>query len=181
MKRISQSPLAELFMGILSGSLGITALVCPERMLNELIVIYGIAAVILGISDIAHYAGFADLTGFCPILSLSSGVLSVMFGIMLIANPNVGKWALTLLLPLWLIAHCISSLALSGLNVYRSKSEICLSAVLNTVGIIIGAVMLVSPRLSFMTLSAVSRILGVYLILLGIRKLIAAIDMWRRQ
>ena len=79
-------------------------------MLSGLVVVYGIIAIALGIEDIVVYVRLSRFTGFGPMLSLIAGILSVMCGIMLLANPNVGKWALTILMPIWFIAHCISGL-----------------------------------------------------------------------
>lgn len=105
---------AELIIGLLLIFLGIFTLARPEGMLTGVIVIYGIIAVILGVSDIVLYVKLEKFTGFGPMMSLISGILSVMCGIMLIANPNVGKWALTIMMPVWFIAHCISRLAHLG-------------------------------------------------------------------
>ena len=79
-------------------------------MLSGLVAVYGIIAIALGIEDIVVYVRLSRFTGFGPMLSLIAGILSVMCGIMLLANPNVGKWALTILMPIWFIAHCISGL-----------------------------------------------------------------------
>ena len=55
--------------------------------------------------------------GFGPTVSLISGILSVMAGAMLLVYPNAGKWVLSLLFPIWFIAHCLSRL--SHLNTIR--------------------------------------------------------------
>ena len=44
--------------------------------------------------------------GFGPTISLISGILSVLAGMILLVHPAAGKWALALLLPMWFIAHC---------------------------------------------------------------------------
>ncbi len=79
--------------------LGIFAFIRPESTLTGAVVIYGVIAIVMGIEDLVVYARLSRFIGFGPMLSLISGILSVMCGVMLIANPNVGKWALTILLP----------------------------------------------------------------------------------
>ena len=94
MRRRSGFGWSELVEGILLVLLGIFSFVKPDSMLTGVVVIYGLIAIIMGIEDIVVYVRLARFTGFGPMLSLISGILSVMCGIMLLANPNVGKWAL---------------------------------------------------------------------------------------
>lgn len=165
----------ELIIGLLLILLGVFTLARPESMLTGIIVIYGIIAVILGISDIILYVKLEKFTGFGPMMSLISGILSVMCGIMLIANPNVGKWALTVMLPVWFIAHCISGLAHTG-TIRLMTNSFCYYCllILNILGLILGILMLISPALSFLTIRAISYIAAAYLILFGVESVIAA-------
>ena len=100
----------ELIVGVLLLLLGVFTLLRPERILTGAVVIYGLIAVVLGVEDILVYMRLARFTGLRPVLSLITGILSVMCGVMLLANPDVGKWALTVLFPIWFLAHCISGL-----------------------------------------------------------------------
>ena len=111
MKRKNGFGWSELIVGVLLILLGIFAFIRPESMLTGAVVI----AIVMGIEDLVVYARLSRFIGFSPMLSLISGILSVMCGVMLIANPNVGKWALTILLPIWFIAHCISELTRTNL------------------------------------------------------------------
>ena len=82
-------------------ALGAATFADPDGMLAGAVAVYGAIAVIMGIEDIIVYARIARFTGLGPMLSLISGILSVMCGIMLMANPNAGIWVLTVLLPVW--------------------------------------------------------------------------------
>lgn len=166
---------AELIIGLLLIFLGIFTFARPEGVLTGVIVIYGIIAVILGISDIVLYVKLEKFTGFGPMMSLISGILSVMCGIMLIANPNVGKWTLTILMPVWFIAHCISGLAHLG-TIRLMTNNFCyyFSLILNILGLILGIMMIASPALSFLTIHMISYIAAAYLILFGVESVAAA-------
>ena len=94
MKRKNGFGWSELIVGVLLILLGIFAFIRPESMLTGAVVIYGVIAIVMGIEDLVVYARLSRFIGFGPMLSLISGILSVMCGVMLIANPNVGKWAL---------------------------------------------------------------------------------------
>ncbi len=165
----------ELIVGLLLIILGIFTFVRPESTLTGAVVIYGIIAIVMGIEDIVVYVRLARFTGFGPMLSLISGILSVMCGIMLLANPNVGKWALTILLPIWFIAHCISGLTHTNfVRLIGNRFYYYFALILNILGLILGFLMLLSPVLSFLTIRAISYMIAVYLILFGAESVIAA-------
>ena len=175
MKREGGFGWSELIAGILLILLGVFTFARPESMLSGLVVVYGIIAIALGIEDIVVYVRLSRFTGFGPMLSLIAGILSVMCGIMLLANPNVGKWALTILMPIWFIAHCISGLTRVNLvRLIGNSFYYYFSLFLNILGLILGFMMLFSPMLSFLTIRAISYLVAVYLVLFGIESVIAA-------
>ncbi len=166
---------SELLVGVLLIALGVFTFARPESMLTGAVVIYGILAILMGVEDIVVYARLARFTGFGPTLSLVTGILSVMCGVMLIANPNVGKWALTVLLPIWFVAHCIAELTRTNLiRLIGNPFYYYFSLTLNVLGLILGFAMLFSPAMSFMTIRAICYMVAVYLILFGIESVIAA-------
>ena len=171
MKREGGFGWSELIAGILLILLGVFTFARPESMLSGLVVVYGIIAIVLGIEDIVVYVRLSRFTGFGPMLSLIAGILSVMCGIMLLANPNVGKWALTIRF----IAHCISGLTRVNLvRLIGNSFYYYFSLLLNILGLILGFMMLFSPMLSFLTIRAISYLVAVYLVLFGIESVIAA-------
>ena len=166
----------ELIAGAFLIVLGVFTFVWPDGMLTGAVVIYGLIAVIMGVEDLVIYARVSRFIGFGPMLSLVSGILSVMCGVMLIANPNVGKWALTILLPIWFIAHCISELTHVHLIRFISNPfYYYFSLVLNIFGLLLGFMMIFSPALSFITLRAISYLVAAYLLLFGIESVILAL------
>ena len=173
MKRKNGFGWSELIVGVLLILLGIFAFIRPESMLTGAVVIYGVIAIVMGIEDLVVYARLSRFIGFSPMLSLISGILSVMCGVMLIANPNVGKWALTILLPIWFIAHCISELTRTNLiRLIGNPFYYYFSLILNILGLVLGFVMIFSPALSFVTLRAICYMVAIYLILFGIEALL---------
>lgn len=166
---------SELIIGLLMTALGIYTFVHPQNILTGAIVAYGIIIIAMGIYDIVVYARVSRFTGFGPMLALVSGILSVMCGIMLIANPGIGKWALTVLMPLWFIAHSIAGLTRSNfIKLVGNSFYYYLSLILNILGLVIGFIMIFSPALSFFTLRIAVYIVAIYLVLFGIGSIIAA-------
>ena len=165
----------ELIIGLLMTVLGIFTFIKPENILSGAIIAYGIIIAVMGIDDIIVYARVSRFTGFGPTLALISGILSVMCGIMLIANPNIGKWALTILMPIWFIAHSIAGLTRSNfIRLVVNAVYYYLSLILNVLGLIIGIIMIFSPAMSFLTLRVGTYIVAVYFVLFGIENIISA-------
>lgn len=174
MKRRSGFGWLELAIGILLILLGIFTLARPGSVLTGVIVIYGGLAVITGIADIIFYVKVERYTGFGPIVSLVSGILSVMAGVMLVVYPGAGKWVLSLLFPIWFIAHCISRL--SHLNVVRAvagKFYYFFSLVINIIGLILGCIMIFRPVVSLWSAGIT---VGSYLVLLGTDSIMRAFN-----
>lgn len=107
MRRRSGFGWLELVAGILLIALGIWAFMDPGLALAGMVFAYGVAAIIIGIADIILYIQVERYIGLGPVISLIAGILSVMTGIMLLVYPGAGTLALTLLFPIWFIAHCI--------------------------------------------------------------------------
>lgn len=162
----------ECILGILLIILGIFTFANPHKTLTGIVVIYGILAVVMGVTDILLYVRIERYTGFGPIVSLISGILSVMSGMMLLAYPNARKLILSLLFPIWFIAHCISRLShLHTIRLTAGNLIHYLTLALNILGLALGFMMMFRPVVS---LISVSYIVGAYLILLGIDSIIMA-------
>lgn len=162
----------ELIEGVLLILLGCYTFARPDHALNGFIVLYGVMAVVMGVADILLYVRIARFTGFGPIVSLISGTLSVMTGVVLLVYPNAGKMVLSVLFPLWFIAHCVSRLA--NLNVTRfvaGNGTYYFTLVVNLLGLVLGTLMLFDPLTSLGTLRY---IVSFYLILLGVDCIVLA-------
>lgn len=89
----------ELIIGILLSALGIYSFFRPVDYLTTLIVVYGVAAFVTGIADIVFYCKMERHIGFAPTVSLVTGVLGVMAGLVLMVHPGAGRWAIGAVLP----------------------------------------------------------------------------------
>ncbi len=166
MKRHSGFGYLELVLGIVLIVLGILAFANPDLALTGLVFAYGVAAIVMGIADIVLYIQVERYSGFGPVLSLISGILSVMSGIMLVVYPGAGVLVLTMLFPIWFIAHCISRLThLSHIRFVAGDGIYSLTLILNVIGLLLGFLMFLRPLL---TLTAIRCLAGCYLLLLGI-------------
>ena len=162
----------ELIIGIALAVLGIFTFVYPDNAVTTLVVIYGIIAVITGIADVVLYVRVERHIGFGPTVSLISGILSVMAGVMLLVYPNAGKWVISLLFPIWFIAHCISRLShLNTIKYIAGNFVYWFTMIGNIIGLVLVVVMIFCPNIS---IAAVAYIVGAYLVLFGIDCIIIA-------
>lgn len=176
MKKYSGFFWMELAVGALLILLGVFTFLRPGSLLGGIVAIYGVIAVITGIDDILTFIRLERYTGFAPAVSLISGILSVMCGCMLLLYPDAGKWILSLLFPVWFLAHCISRLAhLYILRMAGWKLFYYFTLIVNIGGLVLGILMLFNPLLTFMTMRFMGYVVAVYLILSGIDSIAAAL------
>lgn len=174
MNRRSSFGWLELLTGIFMVVLGILAFVVSDFIMTSMVVFFGIAAIIMGITDIILFIRVERYTGFGPILSLITGIISVMSGIALLIYPELGAVILTVLFPIWFIAHCVSRLMhIHHIRLVAGDTMYVFTLVVNVIGIILGFMMLLSP---LFTLSTIRCFAGCYLILLGIEGILTAIS-----
>lgn len=172
MRRRSSFGWIEFVSGFCMLLLGIFTIFRPQGMFTWIAVIYGIIAVITGICDIVFYIKTGQYTGFAPIVALISGILSVMAGTILVSHPGVGKWIITILFPLWFIAHCISRLShLSTIHFVAGKAYYYFSLTINILGLVLGIMMLFYPIFTIMTAGT---LIGIYLIISGAESIVIA-------
>ena len=172
MRRRSGYGWLELIIGIVLLVMGMFTLFNPGFALTGLVVVFGILAIVMGVADILLYVRMERYIGFGPILSLVSGILSVMSGIMLLVYPNAGRWILSLLFPIWFISQCISRLCnLQVIRITAGTVVSYLTMIINIIGVILGFMMLFDPIVAMVS---VSYLVSFYLIILGIDELVIA-------
>lgn len=169
----------ELIVSILLVVLGVYTLSSPGAALESAVIIYGILAVVMGVFDIVVYVRLERRTGFGPVISLVTGIISILAGVMILLEPVAGVLALSWLFPIWFICHCISRLMNLGLTRLAAGTAFYyLALVLNILGLIVGIVMCFSPLFSVLTLAYM---VGFYLILLGIDGIVMAVSNFTRR
>ncbi|MCI8694896.1 MAG: DUF308 domain-containing protein [Lachnospiraceae bacterium] len=174
MKKYSGFAWMELVVGVLLILLGVFTFLRPGSLLTGIVAVYGLIAVITGVHDILSYIRLEKYTGFASFVSLISGVLSVMCGCMLLLYPGAGKWVLSLLFPIWFMAHCISRLAhVYIIHMTGRKFFYWFSLTVNIAGLALGILMVFNPVLTFMTMRFMGYVAAVYLILLGVDSIVA--------
>ena len=172
MRRRSCYGWLRLVIGVLLVVLGLYSFAHPMKALTGAVLLYGLAAVVVGVTDLVFYCKREQRIGVAPMAALVSGVLSVMTGLMLMLYPGAGDWAVLVLFPLWFLAHCVFRLIqLPYVRLRAGYGCYVAALVFNVIGLVLGFLMMLSPWLSFLSLNFV---LGSYLILLGIDCIVEA-------
>lgn len=143
----------DCILGLLLVALGVLTLIRPGTTLTGLVVIYSVVAIITGVVDIVFYVKAHNATGFGPSVSLMSGIISILAGLLLLMNPLLGRWIFSLVFAVWFIAHSISRLANHRvIRCVAGKGISVVSVILNILGIVLGVLMLLNPAVSALTL-----------------------------
>ena len=168
----------DLILGVLLFFAGLHAVTHPWSALAGVTLFYGLLAILTGIVDVIFYVKLERRTGFGPAAALVTGILSILTGILVLAQPAVGSVSLAILFPVWFIAHCISGLTRLPLIRWTAGNGYYYFALaVNVIGLMIGLMMLCSPLLSMLSLPWMAGIclllLGISSIVFGIQKLIS--------
>jgi uncharacterized membrane protein HdeD (DUF308 family) len=107
-----------LLLGLVSLAAGVVAVVWPAPTALVLVLIIGFWAVVGGIVEIVNGFGSGETAGTRAMFILT-GLVSVAFGVLLFARPNVGAITLALLFGLFSLIYGISEIVL-GVELRRT-------------------------------------------------------------
>jgi uncharacterized membrane protein HdeD (DUF308 family) len=99
-----------LLLGLIDVAAGVAAIAWPGPTALVLVLVVGIWAVIGGVAEFA-FAFAAGETAGTRALFLLGGLVSVAFGVVLLARPGVGAVTLALLFGLFALSYGISQIA----------------------------------------------------------------------
>src|SRR5215469_12630563 len=110
-----------LLLGLISLAAGVVAIVWPAPTALVLVLVIGIWAVIGGIVEIVNGFGSGETAGTRALFILT-GLVSVAFGVLLFARPDVGAVTLALLFGLFSIFYGVSRITL-GVQLHQLHKE----------------------------------------------------------
>lgn len=143
MKRAAWS---EIVLGVLMIGLGVYTLINPDTALVAIVVAYAVLAILSGIEDFVVFYALEKRGGFGSLMMILSGVLNIAVGILLFFNIGAAAWALSVLFPIWFIMRCAARLAnLDSLRYAAGKFMVWVAAIINVLGIVLGAMLLFDP------------------------------------
>ena len=151
-----------LAFGIITVGIGIAALVWPGRTLVVVAVLFGIQLIVMGIFRFAAAIASDDLTGGRRVLLALLGVLSLIIGLYAVRHIFITLLALALLLGIfWIVSGAVELfMALS----HREMPHRGWNAVMGTISVLAGIVLLVYPGISLLVLAV---LVSVWLLIYG--------------
>jgi len=182
-RKMFKSPgTALLVRGVLSIVFGLLILVLPSATALVVVVMFGVFAIIDGITSVAHY--FYDPAGRSR-WTIAGGIISIVAGIVAIALPGVTATAIGVLIGLWALVLGLSQIVLS----FAARAFIHSWAVWLLTGLIttvFGIVVLVNPGLGLLglvwMLAGFAIVTGILLVAsgIGLRKLTSSSALYVR-
>src|SRR6266704_4173361 len=151
-----------LFRGIAAILFGIIALVWPNLTLTVLVYLFGIFAVISGITAVAAAVRGTGVPGWG--LLLFEGILGILAGVVALVWPNITALAFLYLLAAWAIITGITELV-APLAFPMRGSRAALMVLAGLASIVFGILIAAQPSSGLL---AVVWLIGVYAILFGI-------------
>ena len=155
-----------LFRGLAAILFGVVALVWPKITLAALVLVFGIFAIINGITAVAaairgrHEAHWGTL--------LFEGLLSIAVGVVALIWPGITALAFLFLIAAWAILTGILELV-APLSFPMSVGRGLLSALAGIVSIVFGVLIAAQPAAGLL---AVVWMIGIYAILVGIMHIV---------
>ena len=161
---------SSIIMSILLILLGLILVIYPNISLASFAIVAGIYLIIEGFHLI-----YQDVTSrfvLIPVDGLLPGILSIIFGFMFLARPEVMQSVITLIVGVWIIVKSCNSIKLALSLKDVKESDYVLLLVLSILEIILGIIVLVNPEIA--SISIVSFI-GLMLIIYSIINIVEMI------
>ncbi len=151
-----------LFRGIAAVLFGIVALVWPKMTLSALVFVFGLFAVISGITAMVAALRNTEFPGWGWLLG--EGILGILAGVVALAWPGITALAFLYLLAAWAILTGILEV-IAPLAYPMSGGRAVLSALAGVLSIVFGVLIAAQPSSGLL---AVVWLIGVYAIVFGV-------------
>jgi uncharacterized membrane protein HdeD (DUF308 family) len=156
-----------LFRGIAAIAFGVITLVWPGLTVLALVVLFGIFAIISGITAVATSLQNRDVHGWGVLLF--EGILWLLAGVVALIWPGVTALSFLYLLAAWAVITGILELV-APLSFPMSGGRGVLMALSGLVSIVFGVVIAVQPASGLL---AVAWLIGIYAIIIGVMSVVA--------
>lgn len=170
MKKRTLAAWLSLLFGILAIALAIYMMANPVAAFGAAMIFLAVIVILDGIASIAFYARFKNATGIGATLTLISGIITIIVGLLMMFNLFATAVVISILLPIVFIVRCAVRLANLGfVKTALGNGMFWMLLALNILGIILGVIMLLNPAV---TITAIPMIFCFYLLVLGVEAII---------
>ena len=156
-----------LFRGIAALVFGIVALVWPGLTVLALVVLFGVYAIISGITAVAAALQNREVHGWGVLLF--EGILWLLVGVVALVWPGITALSFLYLLAVWAVITGILEL-IAPLSFPMSGGRGVLMVLSGLVSIVFGIIIAVQPASGLL---AVTWLIGIYAIIIGVMSVVA--------
>jgi uncharacterized membrane protein HdeD (DUF308 family) len=140
-----------IFKGLMLIVFGIWLLKAPAENLAKLSIVFGILIIIGGLFEVWQAFGNKQKQIKWE-WSLTSGILDILLGAFLVANPEFILWLITILVSLWLLFRGILAIRLSILLKKSDNPDSGLNMVLGIILILLALIFIWHPQILGLTI-----------------------------
>lgn len=162
----------EVTAGVLTILLAFVVFAFPGLGVASLVVILAVGLIFLGIRSF-FVAGYHRLSPSLRALSVMSGILVLIFAVLVIVLPGYGTLSLVVLLSLGLMLYGFSRMYLAYSLKWRSSGFRAAIATLGVLVVALSAIAVAEPGLALLTLVVV---LGVAMLFCGVEEIVFGVD-----
>lgn len=160
-----------LLMGIAFIIVALFAFRNPAASLVSLVVIIGVVVLLRGIGQILLRNRIRERTGSHPTLLLVTGVIDILFALLILFRIEIGILSLPFLFGIWMIFRSVAGFGLAGIYRAAGSGMYGPQIVLNILMLIVGIFFLFNPLSAYLTLAF---LVGVYFLFAGIQAIAGA-------
>ncbi|MCI1893570.1 MAG: DUF308 domain-containing protein [Lactobacillus sp.] len=135
----------EFMTGIALILAGVVVLHHPGATLATLTFLFALVAIIRGIATLAAFAKLREFTGKLAWLTLISGILDLILGVVFLFNLQAGALTLAYLFAIWFVIDSIANLANAGQMRAAGTGWFILNLVLDIFALVVSVLLLMQP------------------------------------
>ncbi|MCT3030727.1 hypothetical protein EFN62_00230 [Pediococcus parvulus] len=162
---------SELITGIIFLIAGYFVFRLPQVAITSLAIVFGIAAVVRGITIIGGYRRLKRATGTKANLALGLGIVDIFIGAIFMFDIPSAITFLSYLFAFWFFVDVVERLVVSNHLKIFGNGIYWLSVIIDLLLLVVAVVLLIRPMLTILTLNA---IVGFYLVIFGVNAIIIA-------
>lgn len=160
-----------MILGILFIIVSLMSFQNPAGNLIALVIVFAIFAIVKGIMEIGIRNRLKKMIGFKDYAPIIMGIIDIFIGIYLLFNLNVGLAVLPFIFAFWFLLDSIFGLFTLDEAKSISTGYFWFSLVINSLGIVLGSMLLLDPLSSAFTISF---LVGFYFMMFGILNIVYA-------
>lgn len=155
----------EFILGIICFLTAYLIIRMPQISLTIIVILFGVLAIISGITTLAGYSKLRRDTGSRGIWALVLGIIDLVIGVYFLIDIPSGIKTLGFLFAIWFLVDTFERLLVSSHLRFFGTGYFVLSIILDVLCLIVAVMLLINPWVSALS---INMLLAIYMIIFGI-------------